>query len=187
MQRVEPPLELRQRVATPAGLLADRVDQHDRQQDGEHAGRRPAEQAEVGSARQVLAEAKWLVHDTADFDRAERRLRDLRARLAAPAEPHDGGQLAEDGSFGCCTEEWFLKLDNTVDELITLGLRLRSPEHPVRLLERVNSPEKLRALVKAGMDVARLNLSHGSYADHEKVYEEVRKASDESGRAVGVS
>jgi len=36
------------------------------------------------------------------------------------------------------------------------------------------------------MDVARLNLSHGSYADHEAVYLEVRKASDESGRAVGV-
>ncbi|MDF2145793.1 pyruvate kinase [Knoellia sp. p5-6-4] len=49
-----------------------------------------------------------------------------------------------------------------------------------------SSPEKLRALVAAGMDVARLNLSHGSYADHEKVYEEVRRASDESGRAVGV-
>ena len=49
-----------------------------------------------------------------------------------------------------------------------------------------SSPETLRALVAAGMDVARLNLSHGSYADHEKVYEEVRRASDESGRAVGV-
>ena len=49
-----------------------------------------------------------------------------------------------------------------------------------------SSPDKLRALVDAGMDVARLNLSHGSYADHEKVYQEVRRASDESGRAVGV-
>ena len=36
------------------------------------------------------------------------------------------------------------------------------------------------------MDVARLNLSHGSYADHEAVYAEVRAASNESGRAVGV-
>ena len=49
-----------------------------------------------------------------------------------------------------------------------------------------SSPEALRALVAAGMDVARLNLSHGSYADHEAVYAEVRKASNESGRAVGV-
>ena len=50
----------------------------------------------------------------------------------------------------------------------------------------VSSPERIRALVEAGMDVARLNLSHGSYADHEEVYRQIRQASDESGRAVGV-
>jgi pyruvate kinase len=49
-----------------------------------------------------------------------------------------------------------------------------------------SSPDGVRALVAAGMDVARLNLSHGSYADHEAVYAEVRKATNESGRAVGV-
>ncbi|MEO6143744.1 MAG: pyruvate kinase, partial [Dermatophilaceae bacterium] len=49
-----------------------------------------------------------------------------------------------------------------------------------------SSPEGVRALVAAGMDVARLNLSHGSYAEHEEVYAEVRKASNELGRAVGV-
>ncbi len=36
------------------------------------------------------------------------------------------------------------------------------------------------------MDVARLNLSHGSHAEHEKVYELVRRASDESGHAIGI-
>lgn len=36
------------------------------------------------------------------------------------------------------------------------------------------------------MDVARLNLSHGSHADHELVYEMVRRASDESGHAIGI-
>jgi len=49
-----------------------------------------------------------------------------------------------------------------------------------------SSAERLRALVAAGMDVARLNLSHGSYGDHEAVYAGVRAASNESGRAVGV-
>jgi pyruvate kinase len=49
-----------------------------------------------------------------------------------------------------------------------------------------SSADGVRALVAAGMDVARLNLSHGSYADHEAVYAEVRKATNESGRAVGV-
>jgi pyruvate kinase len=50
----------------------------------------------------------------------------------------------------------------------------------------VNTPEKIRALVDAGMDVARMNLSHGSYADHEKVYKMVRQASDDSGHGVGI-
>ena len=36
------------------------------------------------------------------------------------------------------------------------------------------------------MDVARINRSHGSYEEHEAVYAGVRKASNESGRAVGV-
>ncbi|HSR23758.1 MAG TPA: pyruvate kinase [Candidatus Eisenbacteria bacterium] len=49
-----------------------------------------------------------------------------------------------------------------------------------------SSDDRLCELVAAGMDVARLNLSHGSHADHEKVYLKVRRASDQSGRGVGV-
>ena len=49
-----------------------------------------------------------------------------------------------------------------------------------------SSMERIRELVDAGMDVARLNLSHGSYADHEEIYRRVRTASDESGHGVGV-
>ncbi|HET9254143.1 MAG TPA: pyruvate kinase, partial [Pseudonocardiaceae bacterium] len=49
-----------------------------------------------------------------------------------------------------------------------------------------STPEKIRELVAAGMDVARLNFSHGSHAEHARVYQMVREASDESGRAVGI-
>ena len=49
-----------------------------------------------------------------------------------------------------------------------------------------SSAENLRELVRAGMDVARLNLSHGDHKDHEQVYQDVRKASDQTGRAVGI-
>ena len=47
-------------------------------------------------------------------------------------------------------------------------------------------PGGVRALVDAGLDVARINRSHGSYEEHEAAYASVRKASRESGRAVGV-
>ena len=49
-----------------------------------------------------------------------------------------------------------------------------------------SSTAQIQALVDAGMDVARLNLSHGEYADHELVYARVRKASDQTGRGVAV-
>ncbi len=49
-----------------------------------------------------------------------------------------------------------------------------------------SSAENLKELVRAGMDVARLNLSHGEHADHERVYHDVRRASDVTGRAVGI-
>ena len=49
-----------------------------------------------------------------------------------------------------------------------------------------NSERRIRELVYAGMDVARLNMSHGSHADHADVYRLVREASDASGRGVGI-
>ncbi|HVL85621.1 MAG TPA: pyruvate kinase [Pseudonocardia sp.] len=48
------------------------------------------------------------------------------------------------------------------------------------------SPERIRDLVRAGMDVARLNFSHGARDDHKRVYEMVRQAADAEGRAVGI-
>ena len=44
----------------------------------------------------------------------------------------------------------------------------------------------VKALVEAGMDVARLNFSHGDHGDHEAAYRRVRAASDATGRAVGI-
>jgi pyruvate kinase len=48
------------------------------------------------------------------------------------------------------------------------------------------TPERIRELVAAGMDVARLNFSHGNRDDHKRVYEMVRTAADLEGRAVGI-
>jgi pyruvate kinase len=48
------------------------------------------------------------------------------------------------------------------------------------------SPERIRGLVEAGMDVARLNFSHGSHVDHQKVYDLVRETARDTGRAVAV-
>jgi len=48
------------------------------------------------------------------------------------------------------------------------------------------SQEKITALINAGMDVARLNMSHGTQADHLEVYRRLRAGSDATGRSVGI-
>ena len=50
----------------------------------------------------------------------------------------------------------------------------------------VASKDAILGLVREGMDVARLNFSHGDYPDHEQNYRWVREATDESGHAVGI-
>jgi pyruvate kinase len=49
-----------------------------------------------------------------------------------------------------------------------------------------SSAEQIGRLVGAGLDVARLNLSHGSHADHEVACARVRAAASASGRSVGI-
>jgi pyruvate kinase len=50
----------------------------------------------------------------------------------------------------------------------------------------VASYERIKELAEAGMDVARLNLSHGDPAEHAANFAWVRKASDELGKAIGI-
>lgn len=49
-----------------------------------------------------------------------------------------------------------------------------------------SDPKVLEELVLAGMDVARINLSHGDYIDHQHSIDSVRTATDNTGRGVAV-
>lgn len=49
-----------------------------------------------------------------------------------------------------------------------------------------SSYDQLRAIIEAGVDVARMNLSHGSYDVHKQIYRDVRKAASDLDKPVGV-
>ena len=48
------------------------------------------------------------------------------------------------------------------------------------------SEGRLPELVDGGMDVARINCSHGARSDHDRFVEAVRRAAEQAGRAVGI-
>ena len=68
-----------------------------------------------------------------------------------------------------------------------------SGQHPLRRTKIVctigpasRSPEVLEQLIRAGMDVARLNFSHGTQAEHLAVITAVRSTADRFGRPVAI-
>jgi pyruvate kinase len=64
--------------------------------------------------------------------------------------------------------------------------RLRKAKILATLGPASDSAAQIRALVEAGADVFRFNLSHGSHADHRRRYELVRQVEAEMGRPIGV-
>jgi pyruvate kinase len=50
----------------------------------------------------------------------------------------------------------------------------------------VESPEKVRELIAAGMNMARLNLSHGGYPEHQSRLDRVREAAAEAGVPIAI-
>jgi hypothetical protein len=96
-------------------------------------------------AHQILTETKWLLSATADFRRVDQRLDELQSVLDHPdLEDTASRQDPNDGSWGHCYTEWFFKLDATYEHLNKNSTRNRKPEFRLRLLDRVNSPAKLR-------------------------------------------
>lgn len=64
------------------------------------------------------------------------------------------------------------------------------PAHKTKIVATIGpaseSPEMLEKLIRAGLNVARLNFSHGDFARHEVVIRRIREASRTTGRRVAI-
>ncbi|MFB3111063.1 MAG: hypothetical protein ACE10G_03425, partial [Gemmatimonadales bacterium] len=71
-------------------------------------------------SNQIFLEAKWLYHYTAYWERLDRQLERLAQSLNEPKQHFAAKQSPEDGSWGVCHDEWFLKLEATYSALLDL-------------------------------------------------------------------
>src|SRR5438477_5729899 len=64
------------------------------------------------------------------------------------------------------------------------------PAHKTKIVATIGpeseSPEMLARLIRAGMDVARLNFSHGNPSKHAEIIPRIRDATRETGRRVAI-
>ncbi|MGB6692149.1 MAG: hypothetical protein WBE76_30260 [Terracidiphilus sp.] len=112
---------------------------------GKRVFQREAQGRNTACAHQILTETKWLLGDTAEFQRIDQRLDALENVLEHPdLEDTATRQDPSDGSWGRCYTEWFFKLDASYEHLNRDATRNLEPDLPLRLLDRINSPTKLR-------------------------------------------
>jgi hypothetical protein len=107
---------------------------HQRLAADEAAGR------DVTCARQMQTEVLWRFGYTADVAAAQALLARTEAVVDGP-HPPSGGAQAADGSYGACSEPWFLRLDASTDQLLDpTGWHGALPP---RFLDRINAPDRL--------------------------------------------
>jgi len=113
-------------------------------------------------SRQLLLEAHWLTHYTADYPRIEKLIGRLEAMLKLPKDPHTEKEQDADGSFGGCHESWFYKVDRTCDRLVAMQFVDDKPKRRLAFLDRINDPGRLRSYLNSVLisNVAKTGMDH---------------------------
>jgi hypothetical protein len=101
--------------------------------------RREAGGGDTSCPRQVLRELRWRLEYTVDTSGVRATLARLRAWAAL--SPAAASQSAE-GTYGACTDVWFLKLDACVDRMLAGDFDQQGGSS--RFLDRINDPGRLK-------------------------------------------
>lgn len=99
-------------------------------------------------AQQKYIEAKWLNSYTDKLGKAAKKISEAEKEIENRKSTIDF-QSKEDGSWGQCFDEWFLKLDASSDQINDLAGKKEVPKYPTRFLDQVNSPEKLNSYLNS--------------------------------------
>jgi hypothetical protein len=97
----------------------------------------------------IYREVRWRLNFTQDVAATRARIGDLRRSLDQPEEQALATeQDPSDGSWGRGIDVWYLRFYYTVEDGLKKDVE---PRYPLRLLDRINSPEKLDAQLDSAL------------------------------------
>ena len=99
----------------------------------------------MAASDQQMIECKWLLQYTADWKTLDQKLAGFASSLSNPDQAWAEKQVASDGSWGPCYDQWFLKVDAMIDAVNTLADEGKAPEYPLAFLEPISTPDKMTA------------------------------------------
>jgi len=112
-------------------------------------GRRQTAGEDMEYPMHMYREVRWRLNFTSDIAATQDRITDLSQSLAQSAKKiRTADQQSPDGSWAPGLDVWYLKLYYSVDHVSECRM---APQYPLTFLDRINSPEKLTALLDADL------------------------------------
>lgn len=103
----------------------------------------------MAASDQKMIECKWLLLYTADWKTLSAKLDDFATSLENPDQAWAEKQVASDGSWGPCYDQWFLKVDAMIDAVNTLADEGQAPQYPLLFLAPISTPAKMVAWLES--------------------------------------
>lgn len=88
----------------------------------------------MAASDQLMIECKYRLMYTADWNGLETAIEKFRESLENRDQDWAAQQVASDGSWGPCYDQWFLKVDAMIDAVNTLADEGKQPQYPLDLL-----------------------------------------------------
>ncbi len=93
----------------------------------------------MAASDQFMIECKWLLQYTAHWKTLDYKLAQFAKSLEVRDQDWASQQVAKDGSWGPCYDQWFLKVDAMIDAINTLADAGTAPQYPLLFLQPIAS------------------------------------------------
>jgi hypothetical protein len=125
---------------------------------------RAASGQDTRCSRQIFLEAKWLLGYTAWWPRLDARLDELEASFAVADQSFAADPSPEDGFYGRCATEMFIRFEDTLVNYFEMAGRGERPSVERTPLEGLRDPKKMTAFFEAHLisDIPKTGEDHRS-------------------------